>query len=1179
MRTAMLSMDVERLRNKVFWSSSLVFFLVAAFFVAHVSLAYGETAAESARDIPVAYDVDVVVVGGSSAGVAAAVEAAAKGARVFVAAQRPYLGEDLCGTYRLWLEAGEEPDTPLAKAIFAEPPALMQVRPGLPFTYTADLQSAGVHKDTPTPSMLADGQWASAYTQSVQYDGDVTIVADLAERTRVGRIHVMAFQRDNDIELQSVAVFLSNDGQDWKEVATIENEELGQGDYLDSAICLTEPISDEARYVKVLARKTARVDRILLGEIVIEPEETHAETPRPRRVPPMPMQVKRVLDEALLDAGVEFLYGCFATDVLRDAEGNPAGIVMANRSGRQAVMAKVIIDATPRAAVGRMAGAAFQAYPPGTHTFKRIVVGGTAQEDAGIEARELPAPVQAGHGVQAATSVYDAVEYPLRIPMEDGAFASFAEAEQVARDKTWRPGQVAASENLFQAPPDPMKGRKTLSGDWPGAEEVDLDVFRPGGRQRLYVLGGCADVPRAAAERLLRPLTLMAVGKRIGRAAAVEANTQRSGENSPPLLGKSTSEGTDVRLPGTDGKATVAGEIREALGGVRPTQSGLPTVSAEARTIPILGEYDVVVVGGGTGGAPAGIGAARHGAKTLVVEYLHGLGGVGTLGLIGKYYCGYRGGFTAEIDKGLEEMGGINAGDGSWDIEAKMEWYRRELRKAGADIWFGTLGCGALVDGNRVTGVVVATPEGRGVVLAKVVIDATGNADIAAAAGAECIYTDGSHVAVQGTGMPPRKLGASYTNTDYTMTYDTDLVDMWRTFVMAKEKYSQAYDLGQLIDTRERRRIVGDFVISPLDIFNRRTYPDTVVLSKSNFDTHGFTVHPFFALKAPDKGQVSAYTPYRCLLPKGLEGILATGLGISAHRDAMPILRMQPDIQNQGYAAGVAASMAALGGTDTRGIDIKALQQRLVDIGNLPESALTDTDSYPIPHEDVADAVARLVNEYDGIGVVLAQPQDALPLLRAAYEAAGTEAHRLVYAHVLGMMGDAVGVATLMERVAAREWDEGWTFTGMGQFGASVSRLDSLIIALGRARDTRALGPILEKLEQLGPEHDFSHHRAVAVAIETLGCPEAARPLADLLMKPGMTGHAVTDIDDAKRRAILPDPNRARDLSLRELILARALYRCGDCEGTARNILVEYARDLRGHHARHASAVLKEHRP
>jgi succinate dehydrogenase/fumarate reductase flavoprotein subunit len=60
----------------------------------------------------------------------------------------------------------------------------------------------------------------------------------------------------------------------------------------------------------------------------------------------------------------------------------------------------------------------------------------------------------------------------------------------------------------------------------------------------------------------------------------------------------------------------------------------------------VLGEYDVVVVGGGTGGAPAAIGAGRQGAKTLLLEYLHGLGGVGTIGYISSYYHGNKVGFT-----------------------------------------------------------------------------------------------------------------------------------------------------------------------------------------------------------------------------------------------------------------------------------------------------------------------------------------------------------------------------------------------------------------------------------------------------------------------------------------------------------------------------------------------------
>jgi len=1116
---------------------------------------------ESARDIPVAYLVDVVVVGGTSGAVAAAVEASQKGAKVFLAAQRPYLGADICGTYRLWLGPGEEPILPLARKIFVRP-AIPQVGRGIPFTYEADRPSAGVHKDTQPPSLLADRKWNSAVSQSVQYDGDVTITADLGREHQLKNVHVMVYQRDNDFEVESVTIVTSNDKQNWQQVEVVKNGKLGTGSFEEDAIKLSAPIAEWARYVKLLVKKSADAHRVLLGEIVIESQEHSGEMSKEFMVPPTPMQIKRTLDEALLEAGVQFLFGCYATDVLRDKQGDIAGIVMANRSGRQAIKAKIIIDATPRAAVARMAGATFKPYPAGPQTFKRIVIGGDARSGEGIQARKLPTAIS-GH---------KAIEYTIEVAMKDGSFACFAEAEQIARDRTWHPGQVDASEVLFQVPPDPMKGRDSLSGDWPGADKVSLDVFRPSGCPHLFVLGGCADMSRSAAEKLLRPLELMKVGSRIGAATASEARRMRRPHG--------------VRLRGKQVTPVTSGDVRENLGGIRSRLAKLATIPAEQRAVPVLGEYDVVVVGGGTGGAPAGISAARQGAKTLVVEYLYGLGGVGTLGLIGKYYHGYRVGFTREIDEGLARLGGSDTGGSNkgqaWNIECKMEWYRRELRKAGADIWFGVLGCGAFVEDGRVKGVVVATPQGRGVVLAKAVIDSTGNADIAAAAGARCVYTDGSGVAVQGAGLGPRKPGARYTNTDWTFIDDADVIDTWRAFVVAKEKYKDAYDLGQLIDTRERRRIVGDFVMSPMDICNDRTYPDTIAIAKSDFDTHGFTIHPAFMLKPPGRKDIIVNIPYRCLLPKGLDGILVTGLGVSAHRDAMPVIRMQADIQNQGYAAGLAAAMAAKAGKALRDIDIKAIQKHLIEKGNLPERVLTDKDSFPLPKDKIAQAVESVANNYEGLEVVLAQPNDALPLLQKAHHATDDKKAKLIYAHILGMLGDATGADTLLEAVKSRDWDKGWNFTGMGQYGASLSELDSLMIALGRTRDKRALTAILEKVKQLDAQSEFSHCRAVAIALETLAGGTSkrsmcvVRPLAELLQKPGIMGHAFTDIEEARLRT--PTSSRdttTRNNSLRELILARALYRCGDYQGLGKKILKQYARDLRAHYTRHAQALLK----
>jgi len=147
----------------------------------------------------------------------------------------------------------------------------------------------------------------------------------------------------------------------------------------------------------------------------------------------------------------------------------------------------------------------------------------------------------------------------------------------------------------------------------------------------------------------------------------------------------------------------------------------------------------------------------------------------------------------------------------------------------------------------------------------------------------------------------------------------------------------------------------------------------------------------------------------------------------------------------------------------------------------------------------------------------------------------------------------------------------------MGQYGMSLSELDSLIVALGRTKSKLALEPILEKVSLLDIESEFSHCRAVAMALEGLGNPAAAKPLAELLNKPGMTGYAFTNIEQATSKIPASDVDtQTRNRSLRELILARALFRCGDYRGLGEKILKEYERDLRAHYARHAYAVLRQ---
>jgi hypothetical protein len=847
-----------------------------------------------------------------------------------------------------------------------------------------------------------------------------------------------------------------------------------------------------------------------------------------------PMHLKLTLEQALVAETIPFLLNVHAAGVLRNPEGSIGGAVFVSRSGPIVIRARRTVDASMEGVLSALAGLATPGRPRG----RRKVLHTTLQTTgSGV-------PDLEGSVADTAYAMF-ATTHELEVDFGEGGLRDMARAEAEIVERCWCPGEYQHQECIRLAEPMPELPA------WRGPAAAGFTSLSPS----VY--------SHPAFER---PVETMAWAESLaGEILKTEP---------VPAENLSVSWNAAPRLP--------KGELRTLSDERRRQESDSDTILFPMDRAPRLERCDVLVLGGGTGGAPAAIAAARAGADVLVVEATDQLGGVGTAGQISVYWYGNRVGFTAEMDRAVMELevsDVFKQGKGKWSVAAKSEWYHRESIRRGATLLFRSICSGVWVEHNRVRGALVATPWGFGLVEAGCVVDASGCADVAAAAAAPTVEVGAEHVAVQGTGLAGLQPGREYHNSDHTFTDDTDLLNTTAALVSGKLKFRDHFDAGQLIDSRERRQIVGDLVLGPVDLLANRRFPDTICVASSNFDSHGFTIHPIFMVKPPNHDPLWADVPLRALLPCGLERVLTTGLGVSCHRDALPVIRMQPDVQNQGYAAGYIAAISARENRDIREIDLKPVQRHLVEIGSLPARVLDDQDSFPLPDATLEDAASVQFDSLFGLACLFAEAPRSLPILRRRFAEETDTSIRLKIAEVLALLGDASGVELLLSDLRAREWDEGWNYRGMGQFGRSLSEMDVRLICVGRVASTDLWPVWLRLAAQLGAASEFSHFRALVESAEALmprhPCAAVAEALAALLRLPGVSGHCQTSLQEVQA-ALSNDTNdnQPRNLALRELHLARGLYRCGDPEGLGREVLEGYARDLRGHFARHAKAVL-----
>ena len=378
---------------------------------------------------------------------------------------------------------------------------------------------------------------------------------------------------------------------------------------------------------------------------------------------------------------------------------------------------------------------------------------------------------------------------------------------------------------------------------------------------------------------------------------------------------------------------------------------------------------EVAVAGLGTGGALAAISAARAGAKVLAFEAMPFPGGIGTGGGIHVYYFGVKGGLQEEVDHRVREampLFGTPAQVGGFHPEAKKLVLDAMLAEAGVETRYESHLHTLQVAAGCVQQVALATPRGGAVVGARAWIDATGDGDLAARAGATFRLGrcgDGLlHAYGQSSGRARIENGTAklqIVNFDAGFCDPTDAHDFTRARTDAVAHYVQArYDaesrptyIAPHLGLRQSRHLETDYTVSLDDLINRRAFADCVGYTGCHYDNHARdyefeTDEAAFWVWVCQQwyGRLACEIPLRALLPRGLSnvGLACRALGVS--EEAHHSLRMQRDMQRIGEAAGVAAALAAAGGGDYRRVPLDALREHLTKTGAVKLAECTDAE-------------------------------------------------------------------------------------------------------------------------------------------------------------------------------------------------------------------------------------------
>jgi hypothetical protein len=158
----------------------------------------------------------------------------------------------------------------------------------------------------------------------------------------------------------------------------------------------------------------------------------------------------------------------------------------------------------------------------------------------------------------------------------------------------------------------------------------------------------------------------------------------------------------------------------------------------------------------------------------------------------------------------------------------------------------------------------------------------------------------------------------------------TQLVKFFRRYVPGFAACRLAATAAQ-IGIRESRRIVGLYTLTRDDVLQAREFDDAVARSAYPIDIHNPSGSGTQTMRLADGA--SYEIPYRCLVPREVDGLLVAGRCISTTHEALASTRLTPTVMTLGQAAGTAAALALSANVEPRGVDTAALRERLIGDG------------------------------------------------------------------------------------------------------------------------------------------------------------------------------------------------------------------------------------------------------